>query len=190
MNPPLTSPIYGVLAQFLTPEAAIKAGSAMHERGYRYMEAYSPFPVDGLAESIGYRRNHMPLIVLLGGIIGGLSGYFLQYYTAVYDYPYEVAGKPLHSWPMFIPITFELTILGAAFAAVFGMLFLNGLPMPYHPVFNVPEFGLASRDRFFLFVRHDDPLFEPERTARELEAFGPKSVALVPREPPPEAQDA
>lgn len=181
MNPSRDATIYGILAEFLTPAEAIKAGHAATEHGFRYMEAYSPFPVEGLAESIGYYKNHMPQLIFAGGLFGGLVGYFMQWYTAVVEYPFDVAGKPYHSWPSFIPITFEMTILFAAFAAVFGMLWSNGLPMPYHPVFNVPEFELATRNRFFLFVRHDDPLFDPETTRLFLEGLGPKSVTLVPR---------
>jgi hypothetical protein len=177
---PGTPHVYGLLAEFLRPEAVVEAARRAYERGYRNMDAYSPFPVEGLAEAIGFRRNRIPLIVLIGGLVGGLGGYFMQWFSATIHYPYLVGGRPYHSWPAFLPITFELTVLCAAFAAVFGMLGLNGLPRPHHPVFYVPGFALASRSRFFLCIQAIDPLFDLEETRRFLEGLGSKEVSYVP----------
>src|SRR5918998_1130600 len=139
----------------------------------------SPYPIEELAEAIGFHRTRLPIIVLIGGIIGGLVGYGLQYYVAVIDYPLNVGGRPLHSWPSFIPITFEMTVLFAAFSAVFGMLALNKLPMPYHPVFNNPRFALATQDRFFLVIEARDPKFNHEETTRFLQSLNPYEVTDV-----------
>jgi hypothetical protein len=171
--------VYGLMAEFDTPEDLLEAAQRAYAEGYRRMDAYSPFPVAGLAEAIGFHRTKLPLIVLLGGIAGGLGGYLLQYYTAVIDYPLNVGGRPLHSWPAFIPVTFEMTVLIAALFAVLGMLALNGLPMPYHPVFNVPRFELASRNLFFLCIESADPRFDAERTRQFLESLGSRQVHEV-----------
>ncbi|MGE5854782.1 MAG: DUF3341 domain-containing protein [Deltaproteobacteria bacterium] len=165
-------PIYGLMAEFDSPEALLEAGRRAFAEGFRRMDAYSPFPVDGLAEAIGFHRTRVPLIVLIGGIIGCLGGFYLQYWVAVIDYPINIGGRPLNSWPSFIPVTFELTILLAALAAFFGVLALNRLPMPYHPVFNVERFELASRNRFFLCIEAADTHFELERTRRFLDEIG------------------
>lgn len=168
-------PPYGLLAEFRGPEEIVRAAKAAYAAGYRKMDAYTPLPVHGLAEAMGFHRTWLPLIVLLGGVTGMLAGYGLQYWTTVIDYPLNIGGRPLHSWPAFIPITFETTVLLAALAAVLGMLALNGLPMPYHPVFNVNRFKLATRNRFFLCIESRDPLYDAERTRRfleELEASG------------------
>lgn len=156
---PESAELYGLMAEFDSPDEVVKAARAVHDRGYRLMEAYTPFPVEGLAEAIGYHRDRVPGVVLTGGLVGGFLGFFMQWYSAVIDYPINVAGRPLNSWPAFIPITFEMTVLGAALAAVFGMLAMNGLPRPHHPVFNVPGFVLATNDRFFLSIQARDPLF-------------------------------
>ena len=156
-------PLYGLMAEFDSPEDLLDAAQRAYEEGYRRMDAYTPFPVEGLAEAIGFHRTRLPLVVLLGGIAGGLGGYGLQYCISVIDYPLNVGGRPLHSWPAFIPVTFEMTILIAALAAVLGMLALNGLPMPYHPVFNVPEFELASRNLFFLCIEATRPQLRSRR---------------------------
>ena len=171
--------LYGYLAEFKTPSELVTAASQAREAGYRRMEAHSPFPVEGLAEAIGFRKNRIPAVVFVGGLLGGLGSFAMQYFSAVMDYPLNVGGKPLNSWPAFIPVTFECTILMAAFAAVFGMLFLNGLPMPYHPVFNVPQFSRASRDRFFLFIRWDDSKFDERETRAFLQGFNPESLSEV-----------
>lgn len=165
-------PIYGLMAEFDSPEALLEAGRRAFAEGFRRMDAYSPFPVDGLAQAIGFHRTRVPLIVLIGGIIGCLGGFYLQYWVAVIDYPINIGGRPLNSWPSFIPVTFELTILLAALAAFFGVLALNRLPMPYHPVFNVERFELASRNRFFLCIEAADTHFELERTRRFLDEIG------------------
>ena len=148
--------LYGVLAEFATPERLLEAARKARAAGYAHLEAYSPFPIEGLAEATGMRRNWVPAIVLGGGFVGCIGGYFMQWYSAVISYPINSGGRPAHSWPLFIPVTFELTVLIAALAAFAGMLFLNGLPRLTHPVFNVREFDLASRNRFFLCLRADD----------------------------------
>jgi hypothetical protein len=173
-------PIYGLMAEFDSAQALIDAAKRTHEAGYQKLDAYSPFPVEGLAEEIGFRHNRVPLVVLIGGIIGGLTGYLMQYWMAAVDYPINVGGKPPHSWPAFIVITFEMTILFSVISAVFGMLALNGLPMPYHPVFNVPRFALASKDRFFLIVFSSDPKYDPKVTRGFLEGLAPRSISEVP----------
>jgi hypothetical protein len=171
--------VYGLMAEFLQPEQVLRAARAAFAQGYRQMDAYSPMPVAGLAEALGFRRNRLPLVVLLGGIFGGVTGLFMQWFSAVVHYPIIVGGRPLASWPSFIPITFELTVLCAAFAAVLGMLGLNGLPRPHHPVFNAPNFALASRSRFFLCIQANDPRFDLERTRAFLMSLGANDVATV-----------
>jgi hypothetical protein len=152
----MSAKAYGVMAEFSTPEALLDAAHAAAAAGYRRIEAYTPFAVDGLAEAIGFTQTRLPLLTLCGGIVGGLGAHFLQWYTAVFDYPVNAGGRPLNAWPAFVPGIFELTILGAALAAFFGFLILNGLPAFYHPVFNAPDFDLATRDRFFLCLRTAD----------------------------------
>jgi len=176
MKRPLT---YGLLAEFEDPQRLVEASRKAHAEGYRKMDAYSPFPIEELHEAIGFHHTRLPLIVLIGGITGCFSGYALQYWTSVIDYPLNVGGKPLHSWPAFVPITFELTVLFAAIAAVLGMLALNGLPHPYHPLFAVPRFALATNDRFFLCIESDDPKFDREKTWRFLDTLQPREVSEV-----------
>src|SRR5437868_14258034 len=152
--------LYGVMAQFDSPSALVAAARETYAAGYRRINGYSPFPIEELSEAIGFKRSVLPIIVLIGGIIGALGGFFMQYWMEVIDYPINVGGKPFNSWPAFIPITFECTVLVAAFSAVLGMLALNKLPQPYHPVFNAPNFALATRDRFFLSIESNDPGFK------------------------------
>jgi hypothetical protein len=173
------STLYGLMAEFDDPNALVSGAKRAQEAGYRRMDAYSPMPIEELNEAIGGHHTRLPLIVLIGGIAGGLGGYLLQWWASTIAYPINVGGKPFHSWPMFIPVTFECTILVAALAAVFGMLALNGLPQPYHPVFNVPRFALASRNRFFLCIEARDPGFDLEKTRAFLESLGAREVTSV-----------
>ena len=173
--------IYGLMAEFDGPEALLEAARCSFAEGYRRMDAYSPFPVDGLAEAIGFHKTRLPLLVLIGGIVGCIGGFYLQYWVSVIDYPLNIGGRPLNSWPMFIPVTFELTILVAGLSAVLGLLALNGLPMPYHPVFNVERFQLATRNRFFLCIESVDARFDQAGTRRFLESCGPQGVYEVER---------
>ncbi|HEX7771011.1 MAG TPA: DUF3341 domain-containing protein [Pyrinomonadaceae bacterium] len=152
-------PLYGVMAEFESPTDLVAAAHRVYSLGYRRINGYSPFPIEELSEAIGFTKTSLPLIVFIGGLVGGLSGFLMQYWIAAIDYPINVGGKPTNSWPAWIPITFEMTVLFAAFSAVLGMLILNKLPQPYHPVFNLPNFALATRDRFFLAIEANDPKF-------------------------------
>jgi len=176
-----TPPIYGLMAEFNSPETLLHAAERASHQGFKRMDAYTPFPIEGLAEALGIGPTRVPLIVLIGGIIGCLGGFFLQYWLAAIDYPLNVGGRPLNSWPAFIPVTFEMTILFAALAAFLGVLALNGLPMPYHPVFNVEQFELASRNRFFLCIEAGDPNFDRDATWKFLESLTPEGVYQVER---------
>jgi len=171
---------YGMLAEFRTAEALIAAVQQARGAGYRRLEAFSPLPIEELTEALGHGPDRIPLLTLLGGICGGVGGYLMQWYAATISYPLNVGGRPLHSWPAFIPITFETTILGAALAAVFGMLICNGLPRLYHPLFNVREFELASRNRFFLCLRCDDPQYDDDAVRAFLDDLQPVLIRDVP----------
>jgi hypothetical protein len=171
--------IYGMIAEFDDPNAVVAAARQTYEAGYRRINAYSPYPIEELSEAIGYRSNYVPLTVLIFGLMGGLGGFALQAWTSAIDYPINVGGRPLISMPSFIPITFECTILLAALGAFVGMVLMNRLPQPYHPVFNVPAFSRASQDRFFLCVKADDPKFRAAETRAFLESLGAKSVSEV-----------
>jgi hypothetical protein len=171
--------LYGVMAQFDNPTDLVAAARETYAAGYRRINGYSPFPIEELSEAIGFTHTSLPLIVLVGGIIGALGGFFMQYWMEVIDYPINVGGKPFNSWPAFIPITFECTVLAAAFAAVLGMLALNKLPQPYHPVFNAPNFALATRDSFFLVIESKDPKFEHDEAMRFLKSLEARDVCDV-----------
>ena len=174
--------LYGYMAEFKTPEALVAAARRAREQGgFTRMEAHSPQPVEGLAEALGFRANRVPAIVFTGGLLGGLGGFGMQYFASVMNYPLNIGGKPLNSWPAFIPVTFECTVLAAALAAVFGMILLNGLPRLHHPVFNVPAFSRASSDRFFLFIRWDDPKFDEKETRAYMQGLNPESLSEVSR---------
>ena len=177
----LNSNLHGLIAEFDNPDDLLAAARRAYAEGYRKMDAYSPLPVHGLAEAIGFRRRELPLLVLLGGLAGCVGGFGLMYWISVIDYPLNVGGRPLNSWPAYIPITFETTVLAAALTAVFGMLALNGLPMPYHPVFNAPRFALASHNAFFLCIESSDPRFDLDRTKAFLTELHPKEVSEVAR---------
>src|SRR4051794_27965332 len=173
------SAVYGLMAEFDDPVSLVAAAERARHEGYRCMDAYSPFPIEELHEALGSDHTRLPLIVLIGGLVGCIGGYSLEYWVSVIAYPVNIGGKPFHSWPAFIPVTFECTILVAALSAVLGMLALNGLPQPYHPVFNVPRFALASRNRFFLCIESIDPSFDLEATRRFLETLSPREVTTV-----------
>jgi hypothetical protein len=172
--------LFGLVAEFETDQELRRAAAKAYGLGYRRMDGFSPFPLEGLAESLG-KKNRLPLLVLWGGIIGGSSAYFMEWFASVVSYPLNVGSRPLHSWPAFVPIAFELTVLGAALAAFFGAFALNGLPRPYHPMFNLPEFERASQDRFFLCIETTDPQFDAQQTRVFLESLGPLSVKEVAR---------
>jgi hypothetical protein len=172
--------LYGLLAEFPTADALCAAAKQARAHGYTQAEAYSPFSIDGLDEALGPKRDWVAPATLVGGLLGGAGTYFLQWYAAVVDYPVNVGGRPLHSWPAFIPATFEITILGAAVAAVLAMLVQNGLPRLYHPLFEVEEFELASRNRFFLCLPAHDPVFAPGPARALLEELQPMLLREVP----------
>jgi hypothetical protein len=172
--------IYGLLAEYDTVPDLVNAAEGAFKDGYRRMDTYSPFPIEPASEAIGFHKNRVALVVLIGGLLGGMGGYSLEYWVSAIAYPINVGGKPWHSWPAFIPVTFECTVLGAALAAVVGMLVMNGLPMPYHPVFNAPNFALASKDKFFLCIESTDPRFDMTTTRRFLEQTNARVVTEVP----------
>jgi hypothetical protein len=172
---------WALMAEYETAEALVAAAQSAHDAGFRAIEAYAPYHVEGLAEAVGFHRSRLPAVVLACAIAGGLGGYFLQWYAAVRSYPIEVGARPLHSWPMFVPVAFELTILAGAFAAFFGALLGNGLPRLAHPIFDAPDFDLATRNRFFLCLRTDDPRFDEARAGALLDATQPLRRAEVAR---------
>ena len=172
--------MYGLLAEFSSADALCAAARHARDNGYTRVEAYSPFAIEGLDDIVGADKGWIAPLTLLGGIVGGAGTYFLQWYAAVVDYPINIGGRPLHSWPAFIPATFEITILGAAVAAVLAMLVLNGLPRLYHPLFEVEEFELASRNRFFLCLPARDPVFAPGPARDLLEGLHPLLLREVP----------
>lgn len=174
------SELYGLMAQFDDADQLLAAATKAYGEGYRKLDAHSPFPVEGLADAIGFRRTGVPKICFVAGAIGAVGGFFLQYTIATLDYPINVGGRPLNSWPAFIVIAFELAIMSTGVGGFLGMLIADRLPKPYHPVFNVPSFSrLASRDRFFLSIEADDPKFDLEKTRSFLLSLNPKEVAEV-----------
>jgi hypothetical protein len=170
---------WALMAEFASPEALLAAARRVHGAGYRQVEAYSPFPIEGLAEVLGYERTPVPFWTFLGALAGGAGGYYLQWYSAVVEYPVNIAGRPLHSWPMFVPVSFELAVLGGAFAAVIAMLVACRLPSLRHPLFASPDFDLASRNRFFLCLRSEDPAFEAEQARALLQELQPIACVEV-----------
>jgi hypothetical protein len=175
-----TTPIYGVMAEFASANDLVSAARQVRDAGYRRTDAYTPYPIEEVTEALGVRKTTLPLVILAGGILGCAGGFFMQYYSAVISYPLNVGGRPPLSWPSFIPVTFEMTILTAGLFAVLGMLALNGLPMPYHPVFNVARFSGASRDRFFLCIEARDARFDRQASAEFLRGLGALDVFEVP----------
>jgi hypothetical protein len=172
--------IYGLMAEFVSDDKVLAAVKSAYDHGYRKMDAYTPYPVEGLAEALGRNKTAVPTIVFCSGLCGGIGGYLLQWYAMAVSYPLNIGGRPLNSWPAYVPITFELTVLSAAFGAIIGMLALNKLPEPYHPVFNIPEFERASTDRFFLCIEADDPKFDLKETRRFLALLKPELILEVP----------
>lgn len=172
-------PLYGMMAEFDHPEELLAAAKRAYEAGYRRIDAFTPLPLEGLAEAVGFHKTRLPVIVFIGGLFGCAGGFLLQYWGMAINFPLNVGGRPYNSWPAFIPITFEMTILFAALACVFGMLALNGLPTPYHPVFNAPRFALATRDRFFLLIKARDRKFDRETTRQFLQTLEPNDIVEV-----------
>lgn len=168
--------MYGLMAEFDSAEEVLAAAHRTRAAGYRRIDAYSPIPVEGLAEAIGFDWTGLPIITFIGGVLGGCTGFFMCWYANVLSFPLNIGGKPHNSWPAWIPITFELTILGGALATVIGMLALNGLPTPYHPVFNVERFALATTDKFFLCIKSRDKNFDLAQTKTFLEGLKPHGV--------------
>jgi len=183
MNP--AAPLFGLMVEFRTADEVLAGTRRARQAGYRHMDAYTPYPVEGLAAELGLQRTRIPFVVLMGGLAGAGVGFFMQYYSMAVDYTFNAGGRPYNSWPVFVPIAFEVLILVAALAAFLGMMLLNGLPRPHHPVFNVPQFGRSSQDRFFLCIEASDPQFDPHRTAEFLATLGPQGEVLeVPQDDP------
>mgnify|MGYP001457101523 CR=1 FL=1 len=176
---PIAPRLHGLMAEFDNPTTLVSASRRAYEEGYRNLDAYTPFPIEELHDALGLPTTKLPMLVAGGALIGTLTGFGLQVWASTVAYPVNIGGRPLLSWPSFIPVTFETAILFAAFAAVFGMLALNGLPMPYHPVFNVARFVMASRDRFFLCIEARDPKFDRAATRQFLQGLAPREVSDV-----------
>jgi hypothetical protein len=176
---PATSTLYGLMAEFDDPNALTEAAKRTYAAGYRKMDAYSPFPIEPVWEALGVHDRPVSFFVLCGGIVGMFAGFGLCYWVSTIAYPLNIGGRPYNSWPAFIPVTFELTILFASFAAVLSMIGLNGLPMPYHPTFNVPSFQRASQDKFFLAIEAADPKFDRTKTFDFLKSLGPREINEV-----------
>ncbi len=178
-TPAQTPGMYGLMAEFDSPQALLDAATKVGAAGYTKTDAYSPFPIHGIDDALGIKERLVAPIVFVAGLAGMLGGYGLEYWTQVIDYPMDIGGRPYHAWVNFIPPAFETTILFAAFGAVFGMLALNGLPEPYHPVFNAPRFDMATHDKFFLAIEADDPQFDAVRTREFLQGLHPREVVDV-----------
>jgi hypothetical protein len=174
------TPIHGIMAEFETAQGVLVAARQARLAGYRAMDAYTPYPVEGLATELDLPGTRVPFVVLAAALAGATVGFLMQYYSMAVDYPLNVGGRPENSWPAFIPITFEVMVLVASFAALLGMLFLNGLPRPHHPVFNVPRFVHATQDRFFLCIEAVDSHFDRQETNRFLAGLGAIEVVEVP----------
>jgi hypothetical protein len=175
--------LYGLLAQFDDEHALVAAARRAVAEGYAQVEAYTPYPVEDLPEALNLPRSRIPVLMFVGGALGALTAYGMQYYASVVSYPLNVAGRPLHSWPSFIPVTFELTVLFAALFGAIGMLALNGLPRPHHPLFYAASFARASQDGFFLAIEATDPKFDRQATHDFLAGLAPRDIVEVPDEP-------
>jgi len=175
---PATRP-YGVLAEFESAQALLDAANAVREAGYTRTDAFSPFPIHGLAEALGFKDRRISTLVFLGGLAGLCAGYGLQYWTQVIAYPLNIGGRPYHSWAAFIPPAFETTILFAAFTAGLSMIILNGLPQPYHPVFNAERFSLASQESFFLVIEAADPRYRQDEAGAFLAGLHAREVVVL-----------
>ena len=171
--------LHGLMAEFHAPADLVRAAHAVHAAGYRKVDAYTPYPMEDVLDALHLHKTHVPKLALAGGLLGLAGGWALQYWASVIEYPMNIGGRPFNSWPAFIVPTFETTVLGAAFATVFGMLLLNGFPQPYHPVFNVKSFATASRDRFFLCIESRDPKFDRAMTRELLRGLGASEVSEV-----------
>ncbi len=171
--------IYGLIAEFDSVETLLHAAEKTRDAGYSSTDAYSPFPVEGIMEALGKRHSRIAYLIFCFGLTGCALAFGMMFYTNVWDYPINVGGRPLLSWPMYLPIMFELTVLLSAFSAVFGMIALNGLPKHYHPLFNVPEFLKASRDTFFIAIESTDPKFDLSKTKDFLQSLHPRGVHEV-----------
>ncbi len=171
--------LHGLVAEFEDPDALLAAAHKAHASGYRRMDAYSPFPIEELSEAIGFHHTRLPAVVLAAGLTGAVCGFLLQYIALGLDYPLNIDGRALFSWQSFVPITFEATILFASFGAVLSWILMNGLPRPYHPIFNAPNFERATQDRFFLCIEARDPQFDRQATQQFLESLGPTIVSEV-----------
>ncbi|MGH9946504.1 MAG: DUF3341 domain-containing protein [Pyrinomonadaceae bacterium] len=176
----MSEKLYGIMAEFDSPTELVDAARAVRDAGFTKTDAFSPFPIHEMDEALGIKRSILPVLVFFGGITGLLLGVSLQVFVHYIDYPINVGGRPYLSWPSFVPPSFELTILLAGFTAVFGMLFLNGLPRPYHPVFNVPRFALATREKFFLIIESADAKYDHDETKAFMESLKPQEVFDVP----------
>lgn len=174
------TPIFGLMAEFETAEQVLVATRRARLAGYHDMDAYTPYPVEGLSAELGLPRTRVPFVVLVAGLVGAAVGFFMQWYSEAFDYPVNVGGRPDNSWPVFVPIVFEITVLIASLSALFGMFFLNGLPRPHHPVFNLPRFDRASQDRFFLCIEATDAHYDADGTRRFLEELQPRVIMEVP----------